>query len=352
MMKNIVSLFVCLVLANPASATEIFPFDEIINPGYSFHVDGNELLLVNDYSILVYDLNPVRLKFTIGRKGDGPSDFKYRPLLYVYPDFIIALDYTKTLWFSRKGELLKTKNYSDFADFNTNQEMRLLPVRNHYVRVVVDHDLCTQTVYLLDDHFKQIALLHEGLFDWWPPSPRDPSDVENFKLIRHSMDVEISRDKIFVSDSHRGFFIKSFNHEGQLLKIINYNSERCKRITSEYKAKAMNSRLASDPHGYYKMIPQGSFVFYTFYPPIESLRIDEDLLFATTYIKKNRGHEIVVMDFTGQMLKRIYPHLPSFKYTKSLLTKDLYAFDQGKLYHLVENKTNKKWELHIDPVDY
>jgi hypothetical protein len=307
---------------------------------------------VNGYSILGYGLNPVKLKFQAGQKGDGPSDFKYRPLLYVYPDYIVALDYTKSLWFSRKGELLKIKNYSDFADFNLGQEMRLLPVKNHYIRIVADHDLCTQSVYLLDDGFEQIAILHEGLFDWWPPSLRDPSKTENFKLISHSMDAEVWGDRIFIFDSNRGFFIKVFDHTGQLLKIINHNSERCKRITDEYKTKAINFLLDSNRSDYYKKIPKESFAFYTFYPPIESLRTAENLLFATTYIEKDQGHEIIVMDLMGQIIKRIYPRLPSFKYTKSLLAKDLYAFDQGKMYQLVQNKTTELWELHISSIDY
>ena len=229
--------------------------------------------------------------------------------------------------------------------------MRLLPVQNHYIRVVVDHDLCTQTVYLLDSRFKRIALLHEGFFDWWPPIPRNPSDVENFKMIHYSMDVEVWRDAIFIFDSHRGFYIKVFDHNGEPLRVINHNSARGKRITAEYKAQAMDFLFANDPNDYYKNIPKESFVFYAFFPPIESLRITDKFLFATTYLEKNQRHEIVVMDFTGQILKRMYPLLPSFKYTKSLLTKDLYAFDQGRLYQLVENKTSKLWELHVDPVD-
>ena len=137
-MKKLNLLFVCLILALPSTAGEIVPLEDITNPGYSFYVDGNELFLVNDYSVYVYNLSPLKLKFKIGQKGDGPSDFKYRPLLYVYPDYIVALDYTKSLWFSRTGELLKTKDYSDFDDFNLGQEMRLLPVKNHYIRVIAD----------------------------------------------------------------------------------------------------------------------------------------------------------------------------------------------------------------------
>ena len=351
LLKNLILLLVCLILALPMTAGEIVPLEDITNPGYSFHVDGNELFLVNDHSIFVYGLDPVKLKFKIGQKGDGPSDFKYRPLLFVYPDFIIALDYTKTLWFSRKGELLKIKNYSDFADFNTNQEMRLLPVKNHYIRVVVDHDLCTQTIYLLDDQFERIALLHEGLFDWWPPGLRDPSKTENHKMIRHIMDAEIWGDRIFIYDSNRGFFLKVFDHTGQLLRMVSHNSERCKRITDEYKAKAIDFTLENDPYDYYKKIPKESFAFYTFFPPIESLRIAENILFATTYLEKDPGHEIVVMDLTGQIVRRIYPRLPSFKYTKSLLAKDLYAFDKDKMYQLVKNKTTELWELQIDPIN-
>jgi len=351
-MKMMNSLVICLILAFPLTASETVPLEDITNPGYSFHVDGNELFLVNDHSIFVYSLDPVKLKFKIGQKGDGPSDFKYRPLLYVYPDYIVALDYTKSLWFSRTGELLKTKDYSDFEDFSTGQEMRLLPVKNHYIRVVADHELCTQSVYLLDDRFEEVALLHEGLFDWWPPGLQDPSKTTNFKLIHHTMEAVVREDRIFIHDSHRGFFVKVFDHAGKLVKIINHNSERCQRISDDFKAKAIEFIAANDPYDYYKKIPKEAFSFYTFYPPLESLRTAEDFLFATTYLEKDQGHEIIVMDLTGQIIKRIYPGLPSFKYWKSLLAKDLYAFEQGKLYQLVKNETTGLWELHIDPIDY
>jgi hypothetical protein len=351
-MKILSILIACLIIYVPMTAGEVVPLEDITNPGYFFQVDGNELFLVDGYSIFVYGLDPLKLKFKIGQKGDGPSDFKYRPLAYVYPDCIVALDYTKTLWFSRQGELLKTKNYSDFADFSTAQEMRLIPVKNNYIRIVVDHDLCTQSISLLDERFQHIALLHEGLFDWWPPNLNDPSKTEIFKLIRHIMDAAVWGDRIYIYDSHRGFFIKVFDHTGKLLKIINHNSERCKRINDEYKARAIDFLLKNDPYDYYNKIPKESFAFYTFYPPIESLRIAESLLFVTTYLENDQGHEIIVMDMTGEIIKRISPRLPSFQYTKSLLAKDLYAFHQGKLYQLVQNKTTGLWELLVDPVEY
>ncbi len=351
-MKKLNLLFVCLILASPLTAGEIVPLEDITNPGYSFYVDGNELFLVNDHSVYVYSLSPLKLKFKIGQKGDGPSDFKYRPLLYVYPDYIVALDYTKSLWFSRTGELLKTKDYSDFDDFNLGQEMRLLPVKNHYIRVIADHELCTQSVFLLNDRFEQIALLHEGLFDWWPPNLRDPTKTTNFKLIRHTMGAVVRENHIFIHDSHRGFFVKVFDLTGKLVKTINYNSERCQRISDEFKAKAIDSVVANDPQGYYTKIPREAFSFYAFYPPMESLRTAENFLFATTYLEKDQGHEIVVMDLAGQIIKKVYPRLPSFKYFKSPLAKDLYAFDQGRLYQLVKNESTGLWEIHIDPVDY
>jgi hypothetical protein len=351
-MRNLNILVLCLLLISSLTSGDILPLEDVTNPGYSFYVDGNELFLVNDHSILVYSLDPVKLKFKIGQKGDGPSDFKYRPLMYVYPDCIVALDYTKSLWFSRDGDLTKTKDYSDFADFSTSQEMRLLPAKNHYVRVVVDHGLCSQSLYLLDENFEQIALLHEGLFDWWPPGMRDPSKTVNHKMIHHIIEAVVWEDRIFIYDSHRGFFIKVFDHTGQLLKVINHNSERCQRITDQFKARAIDFLLENDPQDYYKKIPKGAFAFYTFYPPIESMRIAENFLFVTTFIENDNGHEIVVMDLEGQITKRIYPLLPSFKYTKSLLAKDLYAFDQGKLYQLVKNDSTGAWELHIEPVEY
>ena len=72
MIKYFTLLFAILIFVLPMTAGEIIPLEDITNPGYSFHVDGNELFLVNGYSIFVYDLKPVKLKFKIGQKGEKP----------------------------------------------------------------------------------------------------------------------------------------------------------------------------------------------------------------------------------------------------------------------------------------
>ena len=171
-------------------------------------------------------------------------------------------------------------------------------------------------------------------------------------MIHHNIDVVCHKNEIFISDSKRGFFIKVFDHTGKLMRTIVHNSERCKRVTEAYKEKAIKYLHMHDPWGFQGRLPQQAMIFYTFFPPIESIRVFKDRLFATTYIESQKGHEIIVMDLKGAIVKRIYLPLPSFKYIRSLLTKDLYAFDSGKLYELKKNVGTKCWELHISIIDY
>ena len=118
-MKKYVFLVLTLIIVTNLSAQKITVLPDLQKP-HQIAVDGNDLYIFDeaDYSLHVYTISPFSLKLKIGKKGDGPYDFKYLPFVYVQPESLACTDFTKTIWFSKKGEVLKIKDYAEFMDFD------------------------------------------------------------------------------------------------------------------------------------------------------------------------------------------------------------------------------------------
>jgi hypothetical protein len=110
-------------------------------------VDGNDLYIFDeaDYSLHVYTISPFALRLKFGRKGDGSQDFKDLPFAYVQLETLACTDFTKIIWFSKKGEVLKVMKFSDLKDFDLTSDRRLcLPLASvRPQRGVLRYDLFT-----------------------------------------------------------------------------------------------------------------------------------------------------------------------------------------------------------------
>lgn len=115
-----------------------------------------------DYTLHAYTISPFASKLRMGRRGDGPHDFKYLPFLYLRPDALVFTDFTKTLWFSRNGAVLKVKPYTELKAFILDEETLLIPVKDRYVKITADHVRDKRHVYLLDAGFATLKELYVG----------------------------------------------------------------------------------------------------------------------------------------------------------------------------------------------
>ncbi len=345
MKKCIICLLVFLFVTS-LFAQKIADLPNIKDPD-SMVIDNNELLFIDDFSVFVYSLEPLKLKVKFGRKGEGTGEFKYRPIMNVFPDFITAMDFTKTIWFTREGKFIKEKQYTDFEGFNTNMEMQLIPIKENYIRIIVDHDLNKKYVYLLNSDFQQIKKLYEGLFDWNKVGP----DVENFRVLIYRIDVWTYDDKIFISDSQRGFFIDVFDYKGNHLYSINKDDEIKKlKVNEDFKKKAMDY-IKTNRKWVYDNVKKSAFTFYEYFPPINYYQISDNRIYVTTYKEIEKKHEIIVLDLKGNIIKRLFLPLKSIKYSDNVFGLELYTIKNGKLYELIKNKESGVWELHATDIN-
>ena len=238
-MKKYVIIFLLAVCCTTLKQTpEIFELTKIQEP-FKIFSDGEHLFIVDldEYTVHAYSKKPFRYHFCFGKKGEAPGEFKYPPSIQFFKDTIIAMSSNKTSWFTRDGKLLKEKRYDDFENFNTHMEMQLMPINENYVQVIVDHDLSKKYIYLLNSEFHRMKMLYEGLYDWNQVHP----ELVDFRMLHYQIDITTYKDKIYISDSHKGFYLEVFSHTGDRLFTINKNNEIGRvTVTEDYKQKAFH----------------------------------------------------------------------------------------------------------------
>jgi len=306
MKRYLLGILALAVTAN-LSAQETIVLPDLQQP-HQIAVDGNDLYIFDeaDYSLHIYTISPLALKLKFGRKGDGPQDFKYLPLVYVQPESLTCTDFTKIIWLSKKGEVLKAMEFSELKDFDINSEMLLIPVKEHFVRITADHDRMKRHVYLLDSKLRTIKNLYEGPFVWQAGSATDTRT-----------DTLSSQGMVFIADT-LGFHITIFDDKGNLIRTIDKS-----RDVEEVPDRA---RL----HQYC---------------------VSDGKIYATTYSKKDNKTEMLVLDQEGRILRRLYLPLTSIRPQRGVLRYDLYAVSQEKLYELIQSRETGKWELLITDLE-
>lgn len=308
-MKKYIFLILALFITVNLSAQKTFVLSDLQEP-YQIAVEGNDLYIFDeaDYSLHIYTISPFALKLKIGKKGDGPHDFKYLPFVYVQPESLACTDFIKTIWFSKKGTVLKLKQYADFENFSLNAEMLLFPVKEHFIQITADHDQQKRHVYLLDSEFKTIKELYEGSFIWRTGAP-----------IHYRTDTLCYKNLIFISDTQKGFHIMVFDDKGNHLHTID-KSQDVEKVPNQ--------------------------------PLMHQYCVSEDKIYATTYKKKDNKTEMIILNLKGRTLRRLYLPLASIQPKRGVLRYDLYVVDQEKLYEIIKNGETGRWELQITDLDW
>jgi|GEM_PF-7013481 len=307
-MKNIALEILAFFLATNLAAQQIHSLPDLEKP-HQVVVDGADLYIFDeaDYSLHVYALSPFGRKLTFGRKGDGPQDFKYLPMVYVQSESLVCTDFSKTLWFSKDGRFLKAKPYSDFESLSLEAEILLFPVNNNFVLVTADHGKEKRYVALLNSEYRTIKALYEGPFAWETGAP-----------IPYRTDTVVHDGRIYISDTQKGFHIEVFDERGNRLRTID------------------KSRDVEKAPGQ---------------PLLHQYGVSEGKIYATTYAKKDGKTEMIVLDLDGRILKRIFLPLTSIRPKRGVLRYDLFTVGGGKLYEVVQKGETGKWELWITDLE-
>jgi len=300
-MKKRIFLILAFMITMNLSAQTTIVLPDVDKP-HQLAVDGNDLYIFDeaDYFLHVYAISPFALKLKFGQKGDGPRDFNYLPFVSIQPESLAITDFTKIVWFSKKGEVLKAVEFSALKDFDIDSEMLLVPVKENFLRITADHDRMKRRVHLLDPEFKTIKYLYEGPFVWQAGSATDCRT-----------DTLSSQGQVYIADT-LGFLITVFDDRGNLLRTIDKS-----RDVEKVPGRAQ----------------------------LHQYCVSEGKIYATTYQKKDNRTEMIVLDIEGRILRRLYLPLTSIRPQRGVLRYDLFTVAQDRLYELVQNTGTGKWEL-------
>jgi hypothetical protein len=298
-------------------------------------VVGNNLVFLDGFTVHVYSLDRLEPQWSFGGEGDGPDQFRYWPWLVLRGDTVIGGDFLKTSWFSLQGELLRTIPYTEFADFDRDMEMVLIPVGENFIRITVDHGSSRRVVRLYDRDLRFRTTLHEGLYDWRGALPP------------YRIDVDSDSRHIVVSDSERGFFLRLFDGDGTLLRTID-NSAAVEpvAITEADRGAYLESvRLHDDPRLYEHLRQNARFK--EFFPLINHVQIDDGRLYVTTERTRDGDHELVVLDLEGRTERTLFLPLVSKSPSRRILRFDPYVIHEGSLYEMVRAEGTGVYELWV-----
>ena len=337
------------------SPLEVIPLPELMHPEL-ISADSNQLIIKDDISICTYSLSDFSLVTKFGKKGQGPGEFRLSPMVYVFPDEYYISLMTKVWRFSRDGDLIEETK----LPFNyLGLDYPLLPVGENYVGFPLtrgEDSKSTQIGYIYDSEFQKIKQFYEGIPLRIPPPPppakpgsKRPVSApkQDFEVIRDYINYEVNKNKIFVADTRKGFFVSVFDENGQLLSKIDHEYEELK-VPNTFK-KAFFDRIRESDHGE-DLLRRYNYLFRNKFPAFVDFQLNNGRIYVTTHNKKDNLYEIVILNLEGDILRRSFS-LPSELYLRALhdnriATKE-YVIDGEQVYSLKYNEDENRYDLLV-----
>lgn len=331
-MKKIICVMVLLM----STAWILFPekvavLPEVMKPRW-MGVSGNQLYVAEESSISLFSLEDFTFVKSIGRKGEGPGEFKGFLGFKLMPDYLFISDIGRVLYFSRDGEFLKSRKTSFHIIF------QLYPVGESFVgytpRRTRGAKKWFQEISLYGRDMKFVKAVTKKAHVRGTPGKRKVEICAD--LFSHN----VRGDKILVADSRKGFYIEVFDGNGEKLYAIDNEYDKIK-ITEEDKKWLIAERKELQLMRGSKLDPGTEFVFPEYFPAFRRFAVDGETLYVITWKKKDRKNEIVVMDIKGKILKK--------SFVDSNL-QGIYTIGNHRWYALRDNVDTEEWELCVEDI--
>jgi len=333
-----ISLFIvlhCLTIFIFAGKT--IPLKEVVNPD-SISVDQSQLYLTDGTSILIYDLETLKLKKKFGKTGEGPGEFMGNPqsghaplTIDVRTKDIIVNSFNKLSFFSKDGTLIKEHKVSSFTSGfvalgkNFAAETLLMQEERFWLCNIFDSNLIKGKEIVRVKHYFQ-------------------GPGKGFKVLSISRLYIPYDNKLFVSWGQE-FKIDVYDPDGKELYSITRDYEKVK-VTENIK-EGIIKYFKTDPNlkKIYPMLKP--VIFPDVYPAIRAMALNKGKIYAVTYKKDKSGSktECLIMDLKGKLLNTVY---------LDLTVKDIFMFypftiSNDTVYQLVET-SDDLWELKVTKI--
>jgi hypothetical protein len=319
-------------LAQGAESTKLVTLPELTHP-QSLQMDEEQIYIVQGHEIYIYSRRDYRLLKIFGEAGESPQAFRPRrgrSKLFVHVDSenLSICSHERVSLFSKNGVFIKSEELGPQIDY-------LFPMGDRFVGsayyIHVGTGRSTQHIRLYDKQHRiitEIAQSHLG-----GGSARGfggPDRKLHYDLTPHLFGFRIFEDRIYVANTHEGFFIEVFDSSGEKLYEIKKDFEK-NRITEAYKKKRMEEireMPSYERHKDFIAIDEADH-----FPAFRRFTVADGKI--CVYTSPGHEQEIVVMDLEGEILNRVL--VPG---------SDVSTISNDKYYYLKEND-DAELELHV-----
>ena len=299
----------------------------------------DRIYILDQASVLIFDLHDGHLIRSFGKAGEGPGEFKYSKMeglplsMSIHKDRLVVNSSNRISYFDLDGGYLSEKNLG--------LDMLLFHLRDHFVGI---GSVSADTEQVPRIGFRLVKP------DYSPGKILYLSDQESdnarklvMPIVRFSYNP-VYEDKVYINTSLDEFLIESFDAEGN--KSASIKKEYPKIPLDEaYKKKAhdffkTNPRFR-DAYDYIKTI----ISFREFFPPIRDMQMAEESLHVITYKRQGENlWEMISMNLQGKELAKTF--VPLAEQEPLSFYPILYAVYKGTVYSLIEDEDEDGWALH------
>lgn len=335
------SLFlgIFLVQTRWISAEKIADLPDILKPE-SFILKGDKGYIAERKRIFIISLDTGKVIKSFGKQGEGPGEFKGRPQLTVYPDYLVVNSWGKIMYFSHTGEYLRQQSHQ------LGHHPGALPIKDGFAGQKSGYSEkdrgVTQSFGIYDKDFKLVKQIFEAPnlseYEIRPGQAKQP-----YYVIKDYIGFQVYNDKVFVADSRKGLFFKVFDHRGQWLYDIRVPTTPV-TISRQVKERELANleRQAWWAHLKDRFTPQ----MPESYPEIRHFLIIDKKIYILTYQEKGGECLMKILDLQGKTLGTIF--VPAAMEE----TRALYGIDNNRYYYLKDNEESETWELHAARLEY
>ena len=335
-MKKNLAFFLMLftVVSSLIFAEKVVELPDILK-AESILIAHNRLYVAEQARIHIYSLGDFKLIKKFGKRGEGPEEFMGAiGAMAKGKNCVLISSQNKVSLFSPDGEFMEEKKAKSgfFSGFYQSVGENFTGVSTKTEKGVMYF-----SIFLFDKNFDKLKELASFKFS--------KSGKFYFLNIIRIASCFTFKDKIYVA-GEKGFTVNILDSSGKLLNTI----------TRENKPRKFTAKDEEDMRALFKKgMPAGQYeamkdrmVFDKFYPDILIIQVSDDIIYVSTWKKKNDLYEMFLYNLDGSFIKQKFIRL--VMRPGDAIRPFPSTFHKGKLFQLIEDEDDEIWKLHISEI--
>lgn len=326
--KFILTLVYCVyfVMYN-LNASQTAQLEDIERP-ILMEVGKNNIYVIDGFEIKVFSKKTKKLIQKIGKKGEGPGEFRNTPIPQLLEDKIVVYSAGKLSLFKYDGYFINDIKIHTKAYW----VKRVADEKYIGFKIVSEPDEFYITYNILDNEFKVVKEFYRGQFVLHKNRTKDLFETTFF---------DTQNGKIIYAHN-KGFKVDVLDKDGTLIAKIRRDEKEVPFTNNDRKKIVDFIKTHPDYKNFYK-IWEKMTIFPKKYPAILTCRVTGNKIYIITYLQKKQKSECFIYDLKGNFVKRTFIPLKSDSPLMISYPFDIY---EGTLFQLIDNLETETWSLH------